>query len=358
VPILHALGYEVFVPKSIPDDDPQFRSGAVTYEYDALLSLGSRAMTTLNGHDFYRDRWSPALTRLINREFDVVVVSLSGYITPFSEAIRHFEGAVVARAFGREHPRSHAELLDLDDEPGLREAVAAIGERFVFGRAYATISDIEVAELRDRAQTVSLPLPAASRSGSGEWTGGADRAILLCPAILDSPYYRDIYEAINRDFGDLPHVIFGRQVKPVDDPAVLPFLSDEGLADLYREAPVFIYPSHEPRHVHYSPAEAMIVGTPVLYRRDTLLHALTGYAPQPGACADTMQMRAKAHALLDGDRELADAIRASQAAIVARFDLDIAREQWAGVLAGLAGHRAAPPERQRRQPRRATGGRA
>ena len=59
-------------------------------------------------------------------------------------------------------------------------------------------------------------------------------------------------------------------------------------------APVFVYPHTEPRHVHYSPLEAMVVGTPTLYLRGALIGVLTDGADLPGACADIAEMHAKA----------------------------------------------------------------
>jgi len=133
-------------------------------------------------------------------------------------------------------------------------------------------------------------------------------------------------------FGDLPHKIFGRQTERLNDPHILPYLPDHQLFELYAEAPVFVYPSTETRHIHYSPVEAMVVGTPVLYRRGALSDVLAGGADLAGACATTDEMRDKARRLLAGDRELADSIRATQGRIVDTFAVDLARKQWAEVL--------------------------
>jgi glycosyltransferase involved in cell wall biosynthesis len=108
-------------------------------------------------------------------------------------------------------------------------------------------------------------------------------------------------------------------------------MDDEDLIRLYAGCSVFVYPSSEPRHVHYSPLEAMVVGAPVLYRKDSLIDMIAG-EPLPGRCTDTDEMRAKAQALLTGDRALADEVRAAQHIVVAAFALDVARDQWAAAL--------------------------
>jgi hypothetical protein len=335
VPILRELGHEVFVPKIIPGNDPEYRSGAVTLEYDASLSVPPTALRVLNSHDFYRRGWSPTLTGILDRYFDVLVTSVSAYITPLSEATRKFRGTVVARVFGREHPRRYSELLAAGPTP-LIEEIGAMGRRFVFGQGYPNLAEIEAQQLRERAETITVPLPAHAFEHQGQWTGRDGHAIFLCPQIRGAGYYREVYDGIKRDFGDFPHRIFGRQVEVVDDPAVLPYLSDDALLDLYRGAPVFVYPSTEPRHVHYSPLEAMVVGTPVLYRRGALLDVLTHRADLPGACADTEEMRAKGRALLGGDRRLAEAVRSAQGRVLEHFTPRLAREQWVAALGRAA----------------------
>jgi glycosyltransferase involved in cell wall biosynthesis len=211
-----------------------------------------------------------------------------------------------------------------------------MGERFIFGQGYENLADVEDQELRERAHTITVPLPHHVYEHSDSWIGDENRAILLCPGILQTGYYREVYAGIKRDFGDLPHAIFGRQPETVDDPAVLPYLSDSDLLKLYASAAVFIYPSDEPRHVHYSPVEAMVVGTPVLYRTGALIDTLAG-SQLPGACSDTQEMRAKAQRLLDGDHALAEAIRTSQRAVVESFSIEVAAHQWADVLRPVGG---------------------
>jgi hypothetical protein len=274
---------------------------------------------------------------IVNREFDVVVVALSAYLTPLAEAITNFAGLVVARAFGREHPYRYTDHFTEQSRLSLLAAMEDLGDRFVFGQGYDNLAEIENAPLRTRRHTITVPLPERIFEAGDTWTGDGTAAIFICPGILDHVYYRERYDEIKRDFGDLPHAIFGRQATPVADPNVLPYLTDAGLGELYAQAPVFVYPSREARHVHYSPIEAMVVGTPVLYRRGALLDVLADGADNPGACADTDDMRMKARALLGGDRRLAAAIKASQAPIVAKLSVELAGRQWADVLGSPCG---------------------
>ncbi|MBP0447017.1 glycosyltransferase [Roseomonas sp. SSH11] len=335
VPMLMELGWEVFCPKIVPSHDPGFRSALVTREYDSSLTIPKEALDVLNSQDFYERSWSSTVRHVAGRYFDVIINHFSYYSVPVSEAARHFPGLVVLRTFGREHPSRYAEFAEIGPRKSVLDELDALGSRLVHAQGYANIADIEPPVLQRTAMTVTVPLPPYIYASANTWRGGGKEAVLLCPAIMAAggqSYYGNIYRGIKRDFGDLPHVIFGRQPEPVNDPAVLPYLTDPELLDLYARAPVFIYPSAEPRHIHYSPIEAMVVGTPVLYRRGSLTDTLAEGADLPGACADTAEMRDKAQRLLAGDSNLAEAIRATQGRIVDTFSSDLARRQWEAVL--------------------------
>jgi hypothetical protein len=333
VPILRSLGWEVFVPKILPDHDPGFRSAATSYEFDSALCLPPATLAVLNRHNFIERGWPPTVAEIVNRYFNVIVTHFSYYTISLSEAARKFHGTTIARAFGREHPRRFSEFATMAERPGLLDELMVLGDRFVFGQGYDNIAEVEDPPLPQRARTITVPLPQWIYGHRDTWGGGGSgKAVFLCPSIgIVAGYYSAVYEGIKCDFGDLPHLIFGRQPVPVEDPAVLPYQTDGGLVALYRSAPVFIYPSTEPRHIHYSPLEAIVVGTPVLYRRGTLTDVLAG-GPLPGACADTAEMHDKARRLIAGDRTLAEAIRASQGRILETFASDLARKQWAEVL--------------------------
>lgn len=336
VPIFRELGYEVLIPKIIPNH-PGYRSGAVTYDYDSSLTISKSALEVLNKHDFYGDihvyrAWSPTLREIVNSNFDVVVSSFSGFISSLSEAVRHFDGLVCARVFGLTHPNRYMDLLEWLGHAELAAQMGARGPRYAFVQGYENLAEIEPATLAANPHTVTVPLPDRVFEDENTWRGGGEAAVFVCPGIEKEGYYRSVYEGIKQDFGDIPHVIFGRQIEPVDDPVILPYLSDAELTELYVKAPVFVYPSTEARHIHYSPIEAMVVGAPVLYKRGALSDILAGQADSPGACADSEEMRAKALRLIAGDADLANAIRAQQGKIVDTFRVELARRQWAAIL--------------------------
>jgi hypothetical protein len=332
VPILRSLGWEVYIPKIIPQNDPGYRSGGVTYEYDAFLQLHPTALAILNEHDFYGQAWSPTVTEIINKNFDVLIAHFSYYTLVLAEAAKKFGGLVCARTFGREHPRTYSEF----DKYGLVKGVLAdferLGDRFIFAQGYENLAEVEHKVLKDHAHTITVPLPRKFFEYEGMWKGGGEQAVFLCPAISTPGFYEDIYRGIKLNFSDVPHVIFGKQTGDVNDPCVLPYLTDSELVDLYVNTPVFVYPHTEPRHVHYSPLEAMVVGAPVLYLKDALIDTLAGRADLPGRCRGVEEMRSKALRLIGGDKILAEEIRSTQGIVLDAFSYELAKKQWQEAL--------------------------
>lgn len=331
VPILRSLGYSVFVPKRVPNV-PDYRSAVVEYGYDVELQIPDEALAVLNLHHFYEREWSPTITLILNRYFEVLVTSVSAYTAPLFEAVRKFNGGVVARVFGREDPERYTSFFEMAGDTTLLERVKAMENRFIFGQGFDNLAEIEDFRLSARARTLTVAVPETIWKRRGSWTGGEQRVLLLCPNIRDSSYYGAIYSDLKTTFGTLPHSIFGRQNILPDDPAVLPYMADSELLELYGRAMVLAYPSIETRHVHYSPIEAMIVGTPVLYRNGGMLDHLAGRR-LPGCCDSNEEMREKARRLLSGDTKIQGAIQESQEKITEKFSTDVAQREWAQALA-------------------------
>src|SRR2546430_3001171 len=110
VPLLRSLGFEVFVPKVVPTHDRAFRSAGVTDDYDTALDLAPAALRVLNHENFFERCWAPTVTQIINGYFDVIVCHFTYYTTPLREAALKFQGLLIARAFGREHPLTYGEF--------------------------------------------------------------------------------------------------------------------------------------------------------------------------------------------------------------------------------------------------------
>ncbi len=141
------------------------------------------ALQVINGHDFQQRPWSPTVAAIVNARFQAVMTHLSYYVAPLAEAARKFPGRIVARAFGREAPRTYIEFARSESRPTLLSDLRAAGERVVFGQGYDNLAEIEAPELRERAHTIAVPLPGDIFRHRDRWRGGGSRAVFLCPSI-------------------------------------------------------------------------------------------------------------------------------------------------------------------------------
>jgi hypothetical protein len=324
VPVLRSLGWEVWVQKAFPDD-PAYRSCSIDFRWDEGLTLPPEALAELNTFDFYTEEATPSIARHLNEHFDLVVAD--AFPRKVREALRSFRGPVLARAFGMEHPTSYSAVFFQDCHYRLTRVLRDNYSRFWFSAFYPEVLPYENEILRRRGFHLPISLPEAAWKREGSWQGGDPRVFFVCPSINDHPACREIYDDFKHHFGLLPHVIAGRQDRPVRDPNVTGFLSAEEYGKLYRRVQVMYYHSRQPRHLHYHPIEAMASGMPVVYLRGGLLEKYdTG--SQAGACHDEQEAFQKLRAILDGDTGLMAAIRESQRTVVDQWRPSVAREAW------------------------------
>jgi hypothetical protein len=326
--LLRELRFEVFCPRRLPTG-VEGRGTRLDMSEERNASLPSDALAVLANHRFYERRWSPTISDIINKYFDVVVTAF--YPECYSSAVQNFRGLVIARAFGREGDKTYADLIAGWGVPNLKEAIAALGDRYIFGQAYPELQEIESPPHSKRALTIALPAPSWVKHRIGTWRGTDRRLLFNCPLVNDASYYKQIYDGIKANFGDMPHAIFGRQNGLISDSAVISSASDEEVLDLFASSAAFVYTSTEPRHLHYSPVEAIMVGTPVLYRSGALLDRLSG-ATLPGASSDIQEMRRKATLLISGDAVLREEILSSQSVLLSSFSRSAALSAWERVL--------------------------
>jgi hypothetical protein len=338
VKLLLELGYEVFTPKVIPQA-ASFRSGAIDFSYDDSLSIPPRVLKRLNSFNFYEEAWPDDIVALMNRYFGTVYVIPYGKQVP--EAVRKFEGQIMFRAFGLDNTQTYHNVLQLLYGERILNEIAALGKRFWFASGYDQLVEVEPLLFSEREVFLPLGVPESFWRTADTYVGTDRHILFVCPNAVTNPYYAAVYRKFKEDFGDLPHVIFGAQDVPVDDPHMLGFVTDEELARLYRESAVLYYHSTEQRHVHYSPIEAAINGMPVVYFADSLLGRMTPEI-ELGRCTSQEQARAAVERILAGDQDFIDAMRQQQRALAYKFSDEYCRAVWTtnlrerGVEAALA----------------------
>lgn len=324
VPILRAMGYEVFIPKIIPEE-AWFRSGSVDYSYDRSLTIPGEVLRELNSADLHTSEWSDKNVANMNEYFGIL------FTMPFpnslQQSLQKFEGAVLLRAFGLEGTNTYTDLLDHYGAKEIFQSIYAIRERFWFASGYEQLAEIESKLIAERDVFLPVAMPTNFSRHKDTWTGDLKQIMFVCPNIMSDPYYLRVYEDFKRDFGDFPHVIVGGQKKVVNDPHVRGFVSDAEFVELLQQSAVMYYHSREPRHVHYTPVEGAEVGTPVILFKENLVARMVGHNIA-GAVESVAEAREKIAAILRSDQVLIDQIREEQRIIGTLFSEEYCLGAW------------------------------
>ncbi len=310
IPMLRRLGYEVFTPKSYPDD-PNFRSASVDFSEDENLTIPAEDLAILNAANWYNGATKQAW-EVANKYFDICFFMVFQPRATHNAA-RRFEGALLWRTYGLSG--ENASYSNVIESITLYEdvfvAIQKLGKRFWFAEAYPHLHEVEKPYIADRAVFLPLGMKGAEDPISSEWNGDDKRILFVCPDVGFNPVYIEIYKKFKQDFKGFPYAIGGAQSVEVDDDAVLGYLPFEEHMRNMREMRVMFYHSQEPRHIHFHPFEAVKAGMPLVFMSGGILDQFGGKS-LPGRCTSIEDARKKIRRLLDGDQQLINSIRNSQ----------------------------------------------
>lgn len=330
LPMLRKMGYEVFTPKSYPND-PNFRSASVDLRCDDSLSIPADELAILNSADWYagadRKAWEVA-----NKYFDIAFCIL---FDPrgVEKTCRQFQGEILWRTYGLTDPYTYSKALQ--GHPQYRRVNSAfrqLGPRFWFAEAYPNLHDIEDGWIRRQAVYLPLGMAGANEPAQQEWVGGDHRVLFVCPDIGFNQAYIEIYAEFKSHFKDIPYAVGGAQSIKLDDPHILGYLPlDEHQRNMTHMQCMF-YHSQSPRHIHYHPFEAIKIGMPLVFMGGGMLDRMGG-TNLPGRARTWGEATQKAKRLLAGDERLAQDIRSSQNILLHEMTEEFAKPYW---IKGLA----------------------
>lgn len=324
VPLLIELGYEVFVPKLIPQNN--FRSATINFDYDSSLSIPQHVIDYLNSVDFYLNPWNPKTIRLVNRYFGTVFVM--PYREGFQSPLLRFEGDIYFRAFGLDSPRTYTSLIEEMFGKRALATIVALRNRFYFAAGYSVLKEVEAQVLQNR--NVFLPIgvgkPFWDLLDSAYESSNID-VLFLCSNRLSSPYYAKQFQTFKSIIGMNSHLVVDNEDPAGSDSHILHKISWEKLITTYRTSKIFLTPSEEPRHTLYSPIEAMIIGIPVVLSKYSLLGRMANPST-PGLFSDSKEATELVNRFLAmPDSERYEVVKA-QRFIANQFSFDYCLNQW------------------------------
>lgn len=324
VAMLKTIGFkEIYLPKKYPCE-PCFRSASIDFSEDVNLSIPQADIAVLNQADWYgspsQEAWSVA-----NRYFDILF-----FIMHDPESIKgifkNFRGTVLLRAYGLpEESINYSTVLDHVTKYNGESMISKSWNRFWFAHAYVHQAECERNFLSRRA--IHLPLGLSDATIVDNWKGSDKRIFFVCPDIGFNPYYRKIYKQFILDFGKLPYAIAGAQSLAVNDTSVLGYTPIETHERNMREMRVMFYHSTEPNHIHYHPFEAICAGMPLVFMAGGILDRFGG-DKLPGRCKTIKEAHRKLERILNGDKDLIEAIRRSQTSLLKPMKPENCEAAW------------------------------
>ena len=324
VPLLRKLGYEVYLPKIFPKTE-EYSSCSIDVSCDAFLTIPKEDLEILNKHDFYTEKMGGKIKEIVNSYFSVAFFGMFANIA--AQMVEGFSGQLFLRGYGLAGDCSYSRIALQYLSSGFTDRLHAICERFCFAMGYSFLLEQEEGIFHRKAAYLPIGIPPSFFSCEDSWKGEEEKLLFVCPRITTQDYYRVIYENFKKRFSHIPHLIGGRQLFSIEDPAILGALPREQYYKFFQTSRVMFYHSEERRHVHYHPLEAIVFGLPLIYMHKGLLGRLAG-EKLPGACDTFEEAEEKIQRVIRGDISFTHEVKTSQKKIIDTMRPDHCYEVW------------------------------
>ena len=285
VKILKDLGYKIYIPKK----DNQCEDNINIYRN---TDLNNDKLDILDSFNPYIDIPSDIIIDIILENFDIIFVTLLSMNIVHKIALKSNK-PIIIRIFGKAGNYNY--------EDSYKEI--AKYPNVYFGMGYKEMLEIE--PVHSIHKYIYLPLPPNYyfEPYYNTWRNKTNKIMTVCSYIDESEYYKNIYNNFKKTFGDLPHVIYGRHgimdgvISPLgetikNDNCIIPNASLDIYTKAFQDNNVLYYHSIEPRHIHYHPIEAIMIGMPVIFLHNSLLDTLTDKNSN-GRCKNDIEAKEK-----------------------------------------------------------------
>ncbi|PEQ14237.1 hypothetical protein B2G71_01110 [Novosphingobium sp. PC22D] len=311
LPLLRAMGYEVFNPPYLSDVFDQ----SIHREPDLNqpTTLPREIFAELMAFNFFYAAFTPRITEIVNAFFDAVVVTISEHW--LKSMLDSYEGRIIYRTYGQ-----HFVLSEVLCQMGLWPKIVERDDFAIVPFAAESIEN-EQQWFRDRCtEIVPYQIPDEVFAHSRQWGRSAHLREEIATSIpnIENPYYAHAYSAFAAEFPHRVFRIYGPQRSIPADGRIVGALSRHTFLDRLATAKGYFY-NYRDRVCYLPPIEFMEIGGPVLFRPGSLLARFFD-DQAPGQCADRLEAELKMRRLLDGDRAFVDDVLAAQEPVRRRYD--------------------------------------
>jgi hypothetical protein len=311
IKLLKELGYRIYIPKK----DNQLEKDTSVYNN---IDIDYNKIVILDNFNPYTDEPTDELIDIITSEFDIIFVTLLS-MKLVHKLVKKSNMPIIIRIFGKAGNHNY-----YDSYKEISEY-----QNVYFGMGYKEMLEVEPEDSRYKYIYLPLPENYLYESYRNTWQNKTGKIMFVCSYIDESSYYKNIYDNFKSNFGDLPHMIYGRQgifngVKSdigeivKNDSSIIPNCPIDTYIKAYQDHSVMYYHSTEERHIHYHPIEAIMIGMPVVFLKNSLLDTLTDMN-SIGRCSTNLEAKEKIIRLLNGDTSLSQQIISDNSVILSKI---------------------------------------
>jgi hypothetical protein len=300
VPILISKGFGVLIVKNLSSLDDRYYSLYLNnYYYDNFLFLDPDIISKMNNVDWYNSKnISREIMNILNKYFDCIFMTLLTTSQITKQLIDEYCGKIYYRFFGREKNYRY------------NNSVPYISHKLKYIFSYQEIYDFEISNDNYFNANNSFVIPLGLSNNlitkiKNTYKPTINRICFICSKIGICSYYTDIYNNFKDNFKNYDYVILGKN-NVITNQYILNDLNDDNYYEEIRKSKLLFYHGTEPRHLHYHPLEAIIIGIPIIFYENSLL---TKYLNNSlGKCANVEEAKNKIIRILNNEQDFIKSI--------------------------------------------------
>jgi hypothetical protein len=317
VPIIVSHGYGVFIPKKKTSLNKMNSLCDDVYKYDdSLQNINASELNILNDIDWYNN--NTILTRQmidsLNANFKYIFITLLTSDKLLIQLIQKFKGLIYYRFFGLESNISYKNIV---------MQYAAPNVKYIFSYYQIYTYEQSLSSFFNANNSHIIPLGCSDHfinTYENTHKGTTNKICFVCSKINQCPYYTNVYNQFVENVGTkYEYVLLGKNNEMLTDDNKFNNLSDDAYFNKMSECKLMYYHSTEPRHLHYHPIEALIIGLPVLFHKESLLNSFL--MNSPGKCNDINEVHAKIDRILNNDVAFINKIKKEQQKHIYNFKI-------------------------------------
>ena len=314
VPIIIKQGFGVFIPKIYTGlskgESIAFDS---VYSYDnSLINVNETDFKYLCNIEFFNSKDifnNTTLFDIINFNFKAIFLTLL-HVDSIKYISENFKGQIYVRFFGLGGEHSYYHILK-DNNINVKQLKNV---KYIF--SYKEILDFEKSKHNffnnNNSFYVPLGLPdtIVEKYNNIHNINNINKFVFICSKINLCPYYTNIYNQFNNLFklNKDNFIILGKDnenIKDIDT-RIINNLPDNDYYKTISNCKAMYYHSKEPRHLHYHPLEAIIIGIPIIFHSENLLS--TYLYNSPGKCNSDKEVLEKFTRIINNDYNFINSI--------------------------------------------------